>query len=271
MFHSSKNVIAKFLEIKDNVRKSARNEIDMFKHNIEHINADSISEFYSFIPQEKFVSKYNQLLDVIKEQIKKDSTGAANLIARLAKYNLNIKTELSVISKLDSPESAPNFSWANPRDAIMTNVYMLYPDFKQRGIFVTVDEYYKKFDLDFEALQVATYYLVENASKYCCGNSKVNVVFCEKDGSLMVDFKMYSLHIDEFEHDSIFDIGYKGEQAQKTGRSGKGIGLYRANRLITFCKGKLTLENGDMGKRESDGLYYSNNTFTIQLPLKVKG
>lgn len=267
LYHSSKTIVEKFNSLEEKARESARNEIDSFKHNIEHINSEAIYEFYSFIPQDRFVKRYKELQEIVKKSLGKDLNGAVNLITRLVRYNLNIKTELSIISKLNCVGSTPNFSKANPRDAIMTNIYMLYPDFKKRNIFVDVSEYRDWFDIDFEALQVATFYIIENASKYSCENSNFNISFCQEKTTLSIYFKMYSLFIDEDDGYLIFDEGYKGREALQSGKSGKGIGLFRAKRLIKFCKGELILKPGSSKIPEKDGLHYSDNTFIIELPL----
>ena len=266
LYHSSKSLASKYVLLKAQARESARNEIDTFKHNIEHINSDAINEFYSFIPQDIFVKNFRKLQDSVRQALFNDKDGAVNLIVRLARYNLNIKTELSIISKLDSAGSSPNFSKANPRDSIMTNVYMLYPDFKSRDIYVNVSEYRERFDIDFEALQVATYYIIENASKYAHDNSILNIEFENNKTTLTISFSMYSLFIGQEEEKLIFDEGFKGAEAIETGRSGKGIGLFRAKRLISFCKGELFLNPGNENSPEEDGLHYANNTFIIELP-----
>lgn len=267
--HSVPNLISLYEKTQESSFAKVRGEIDSFKHNIEHINSDAINEFYCFVPQETFVRKYRDLLDSVKQAIKKDLDGAGDLITRLARYNLNVKTELSVFSKLNNPTTLPNYSLVNPRDAIMTNVYMLYPDFKKKSVYVDVGEYYKRFNVDFEAIQVATYYIIENAAKYTMRSSKMNISFSERLDVLVVEFVMKSLYVDEGEESLIFTEGYKGKQAQKAGKSGKGIGLNRAMRLIEFCKGRLTMEAGE-DIQNNGGLKYATNTFRVFLPMKIK-
>ncbi len=267
--HSVPNMLSLYKKAKADSLTKVRGEIDSLKHNIEHINSDAINEFYSFIPQETFVRKYRELLESVKRTIKNDIEGAGDLITRLARYNLNVKTELSVFSKLNNPTALPNYSLANPRDTIMTNVYMLYPDFKKKGVYVDVGEYYRRFNVDFEALQVATYYLIENAAKYTMRSSRMTISFSERLDVLVIEFAMKSLYVNEGEEELIFTEGYKGEQAQKAGKSGKGIGLNRAMKLINFCKGRLTLEAGEDIQNNS-GLKYASNTFRIFLPTKIK-
>lgn len=266
IYHSAKNLLEKYKQIKCSARESARNEIDIFKHNIEHINSDAINEFYSFIPQETFVKNFRKLQELVRNELQNNKDAAVDLITRLARYNLNIKTELSIISKLYNIGSSPNFSKANPRDAIMTNIYMLYPDFKNKHVYVDVDEFWDWLEIDFEALQVASYYIIENASKYTSEKSKLRVSFSYPDNeTLNIVFSMNSLYINEAERPLIFDEGFKGEQAIKTGRSGKGIGLYRAKRLIIYCHGEFIINAGEE-KFQKDGFSYADNIFIIRLP-----
>lgn len=265
ILHSAKGLVSLADKVKHESRLSITKEIDTFKHNIEHINSDAINEFYAFIPQDNFVRNYRGLRDLVSEEIKNNHEGATDLISHLVRYNLNIKTELSIASKLNTA-SNPNFSPANPRDVIMTNIYMLYPAFKERQVYVNVDEFRNKIILDFEALQVASYYIIQNASKYTEEKSRFEISFSKNTEGIEILFKMKSLYIDEETEKLMFNEGYKGELAKKTEKSGKGIGLYRAKRLINFCKGTLSVEPGTDKTCGCDGLYYANNIFTIMLP-----
>lgn len=267
--HSLKMMINKYQEIKESIFRTKKNQIDTLKHNIEHINSNSINEFYTFISQDELLRNHKQMIEIIKKKLKDNEYGGAELIARLARHNLNIKTELSVATKLNNPDALPNYSLINPRNAIMTNIYMLYPDFKKRNIFVIVDEYRERVTTDFEALQVATYYVIENISKYAKDKSQFQISFEDAPDELKIIFAMTSLYLDEEDENNIFAEGYKGSQAIKSGRSGKGIGLYRARKLLMFCDSQIHVEPG-LEKTNSKGLYYSDNKFVITLPKKME-
>lgn len=267
--HCRPSLIGRHNTLKDNIRRETRKEIDAFKHNIVHLNSDAINEFYSFIEQEYLVNNYRKLQEKIEETIKKNPQEAVELIARLARYNLNMKTEISVISKLNNPDSKPNFGLGNPRDAVMSSVYTLYPLFKKRSVFVNVGEYWEKFDIDYDALQVASFYIIENATKYSEKGSTVNIAFKRDQKSLRIEFSMRSFFIDEIEEPHLFEEGYQGELAKKSGREGKGIGLYRAKRLIEFFGGSISLDAGIAPITGKDGKYYADNQFFIDLPIRV--
>ena len=267
--HGRSIVTDKYNDILSEARKEAVRELDTFKHNIVHINADAINEFYSFIPQESLFNNYRQLQEIIAETVKKYPKDAVDLIARLAQYNFNLKAELSVVSKLNSPSSKPSYTNGNPRDAIMSSVYMLYPLFKKHSVHINVGNYWDKFDIDYDALQVASFYIIQNSVKYALKNSSVKIAFNRNPRNLHIIFDMTSFYIPEIEEQMIFNEGFQGKQAIASKRGGKGIGLYRAKRLVSFFEGELYLEAGENCFKETDGYIYAQNKFIIELPIKM--
>lgn len=265
--HSRRSIIERHASVKQATLRITLREFENFKHNIVHINSDAINEFYAFITQDELIKNYRGLQDIIANKIKANPEEVIELTSRLAKYNLNMKTELAVMSKLNTMGTAPNWGVANPRDAVMSSVYMTYPQFKKRQVYVHVGEYRQRFNIDYEAVQVVSFYIVENASKYTERDSRVEIYFCHEDGILKICFKMHSLYVAEEEEVLIFNEGFQGEQARKSKRGGKGIGLYRAKRLAKFIGGDVTMEAGDPPVLGLDGLYYADNVFTLSLPL----
>lgn len=267
--HGRPSIVDKYSKIIDDARREAGKELEVFKHNIVHINADAINEFYAFISQEYLVKNYRKLQDIIEETISKRPKESVELIARLAQYNFNLKTELSVVAKLNNPDSKPNYSNGNPRDAIMSSVYMLYPLFKKRGVHINVGEYWEKFDIDYDALQVASFYIIQNSVKYSKKGSTVNITFCRHPHNLLIELGMCSFYIPEIEESLIFNEGYQGAQARKSGLGGKGLGLYRAKRLVCFFEGDLSVIAGEESVDSQDGFSYALNKFVINLPVRM--
>lgn len=269
ILHSRPAVLLRYENMATTIRRDAFKEMDDFKHNIVHINTDAINEFYYFIEQEYLARNYRKMHDKISETVVDKPNQAADLIAHLVKYNLNIKTEISAVSKLNNPDSKPNFSPNNPRDAIMTSVYTLYPLFRKRSVIVNVGEYREKFEIEYDALQVASFYIIENATKYTEKGGKVEIFFERDQRTLQIVFTMKSLFLSNDEASHIFEEGFQGKQAKDTGRGGKGIGLYRAKRLVTFFDGVLTVETGKDASKGKDGFLYATNRFIITLPVRL--
>lgn len=269
ILHSRPALLRRYEDMEASVRRNAFKEMDDFKHNIVHLNTDAINEFYYFIEQEYLVKNYRKMHDKISETIAEKPNQAADLIAHLAKYNLNIKTEISAVSKLNNPDSKPNYGSNNPRDAIMTSIYVLYPMFRKRSVNVIVGEYREKFEIDYEALQVASFYITENATKYTEKGGTVDISFEREQHVLNIVYSMKSLFLEDDESEHIFEEGFQGKQAISTERGGKGIGLYRSKRLVSFFGGSLTVIAGKDASVGKDGFLYAINRFVIKLPVKV--
>ena len=251
------------------IQRAAFKELDAFEHNIVHINAEAINEFYSYITQDTLVTNYWKLQELIEENINKSKSEAVELIAKLARHNLRIKTELSVMAKLSNPDGKPSFNTGKPRDAIMSNIYMHYPMFNKRKVYVKVEDNWDRFNIDYDALQVASFYIIENATKYTEKDSTFSVDFIMTAHQFSIIFSMCSLFVDPNEVDMIFEEGYRGEEARKTRKGGKGIGLYRAKRIVGFFNGQLRLEPGKEAHKGKDGLNYADNKFIIELPVSM--
>lgn len=267
--HSRASLIRRHTELATEIQRAAFRELDALEHNIVHINADAINEFYSFITQDTLVTNYWKLQDLISENIDSHKEDAIELIAKLARYNLSIKTELSVVSKLNNPDGKPSFNIGKPRDAIMSSVYMLYPMFKRKKVYVNVGECWDRFEIDYDALQVASFYIIENATKYTEKNSQVSIVFTRSQHQFTIDFNMRSLYVEPTEVPLIFDEGFRGNQAVRTKKGGKGIGLYRAKRLAHFIEGDLYFEAGTEAITGKDGLDYADNKFSLVIPVRM--
>ncbi len=110
--------------------------------------------------------------------------------------------------------------------------------------YIDVEEYYEKVYVDFEALQVAIYHIIENAAKYIEPDTTAYIKFNIEGDVQYVIFEMNSLYIHPDEESEIFNEGYSGLLATQLRKAGKGIGMYRAKRLIGLNGQKRDLREG---------------------------
>lgn len=64
----------------------------------------------------------------------------------------------------------------------------------------------------------------------------------------------------------LFEDGYSGEIALANNTNGKGIGMYRAKRLLEQSGSRLVIDYGDEAY-DYNGIMYSKNIFSILIPL----
>lgn len=256
------------LELLSEIKEQSNARVNRVLHNIKNINAHLLQELYTFVPQELFTRKLGKTVNTVVELIKKHPKDAAIAFLRIAKLNSGLKAELSVYDKLLKDNPQLQFREYNIRDVVMLVLHEFFSDFHELGVYIDVEDCYKRISIDFESFRVALYHIVENASKYVLPNSIIEIKFNSNNNeSFSIVFLMQSYKLNSDDKDRIFEEGFSGSVAVKAGKSGHGIGMYRAKKLLELNKGNLIFEPGKVTEKIIDNIEYAYNTITIELPL----
>nr|DAY94798.1 MAG TPA: HATPase [Caudoviricetes sp.] len=262
-----KSLIALSGEVRQYTMAETSNRVNRIIHNLKSINAHAMQELYALVPQEQLIKNVRENSKIVESAIKKDVRQAALTFFRMAKFNLSIKAEFSIYEKLLQGGEKLKLEKRNHniRDVIMIVLYMFFNDFNEKDVYIDIEEYYEKVYVDFESVQVAIYHIIENAAKYIAPKTNANITFKIEKHTQYIIFAMTSLYINQDEEFEIFNEGYSGIVAKQLKKAGKGIGMYRAKRLIELNNGTLTVEAGEAIK--INGIDYANNKFIIALPI----
>ena len=242
-------------------------EISVFKHNIETINGESIREFEATIPMKKLRHSYKDIVKTVEDTIHNRSNSIPSFVAKQALNNQRIQTEI-LVSRIIGNRYDSKSTFSNPWDAVITNVYVLYPLAQKKKIEINLGYYQNKFQIDYNATKVASYYILDNAVKYANVNTSINVEFVEKETTLNISFLMLSPLIKKEEAPLIFDKGYRGSNVRNLQTSGYGYGLYCAKQLLEYAHASIIVLPGEF-ECNVNGVDYANNEFRIILPTKM--
>ena len=257
--------IKSFADIAKNVSLGAFQRTDRVIHNLKSINGHAIQELENLVPQTDIGN--NQNVEYVTNVIKENPKLAALTFFRMAKFNRAMKAEFTVYDKLLHNDNVPlQRQNHNVPNVVMSVLYPFFADFHEKEVYVHVDTMDTKILLDFETFYVAFYHLVENAIKYVKPKTKINISFKIEDGMFILKMSMTSLYIKSEEKDNIFNEGYSGIWAKKINRQGRGIGMFRARRLIELNNGTLTVDAGNDISRVN-GVEYATNIFVITMPI----
>ena len=266
VWHNMKSMIELQNRIRQQEVERINTELTVFKHNIETINGESIREFENAISTKRLRNSYKEIVKVVEETIEKSNT-MPSFIARQALNNLRIQTEI-MVSKIIGDRYDSKSTLSNPWNAIMTNVYLLYPSAQKNSIKINMKEYSSSFNVDYNAVKVAAYYILDNAIKYCSSNSEVSIAFEEDNSNLKVSFVMTSPVILPEETTRIFDKGYRGENVKRFSEDGNGYGLFCAKKLLKSAFADIYVVAGPP-KYKRNGRDYATNEFVIVLPTRL--
>ncbi|MBX8588622.1 hypothetical protein K5D56_04445 [Pseudomonas cichorii] len=258
--------IESFKKAYSSVRSEAQIHVNRLVHNLVTLNAHNIQEVYSIIPQEVMQDKRNKWRERIAEHVSKDVYEASLAFVRIAKNTLKMKTEIDVYNALLSGKPNITIKSHELHRVLMNVLYVFFPDFTDKGVYVSVLESNVRVSIDYETFQVAIYHIIENTVKYIRPDSELKISIDKSKDSkkASITLTMNSLQITPDEIEKIFEEGYSGSVAKRCQRAGSGIGLARVKELLSYNEAELIIEaNYESAKPSILEHIYQDNIFTI--------
>ena len=266
IWHNHQGLVEIQRRIQQQEVKRIDEDINVFKHNIESINGESIGEFENAVSVKQLRNKYKEIVNVVEEAIYRRDSSIPSFIARQALNNQRIQTEI-VASRLigGGIRYNTNFTLSNPWNAVMTNVYLLYPLAQKRHLEIKMSQYDTRFNIDYNAIKVASYYILDNAIKYSLENTGIQILFEDSDNTLKIVFRMVSPQILKEEQELIFEKGFRGQNAKLLKSSGSGYGLHCARKILSIVQADLSFLSGSSTMFRNGIEYNTSNEFIVSL------
>ncbi|NAW33322.1 HAMP domain-containing histidine kinase [Halomonas alimentaria] len=237
-------------------------------HNLVSLNAVAIQSIYANIPQESFIqSRREELLSTITEHVRSSPEISAKLIVDLLKNEVLKKAELSAYNKIFHDES-PDFFYYSAHKIVLLVLNSFWDEFKEKDVRVSMDSFYGKVKIDFDAFAAVLTHVFHNSAKYILPRSKLSIFFQSTgEGAVRISFEMISLRIKREEEDLIFKKSFSGEEPRRLKRDGEGLGLWVVKELLGSMGGSISVETDiDKRKRRNKmGVNYELNRFNIFL------
>lgn len=256
--------------IKDQQQKFQAERIQRLAHNIRSLNAKCLQSFYSVFSQEAISNTENAIMDILIQKISIEKYSIPNLLLKLHKNHLAVKTEFQVFENLYTEKPLLNKKRHKIHRVIMNVYYPFFSDFQEKNIKVNIHRSDEKAHFDYDAMHVAFFHILENAHKYTRPDSHLNIYTHVEANYSKIVFQMNSLALDDVEIDHIFNEQWSSNLAKNTGKSGNGLGMFIVKRLIEMNNGTVIFEP-DISSRKLhnyNGLEipYQQNKIIIKIP-----
>jgi signal transduction histidine kinase len=236
-------------------------------HNLTSLNGLMIQEIYSVLSQDRLAGNIRRSIPLIESEMRGiRATAFAKCFLNLAKHSAAMKNEFSVFKKIGSLEAAIEKRAHTVHKVIMNAAYLFFSDFADKGGYVDVAHSEVRAMMDYECAFVALYHLFDNAAKYICPNTNVEVV-ASKDGDYVnITFSMCSLAISPDEHDKLVMEGFSGAVPRRLQLNGDGVGLSVVKKVMDLHSGTLWIMSTEESKFMSDGIEFQSNSFVLSFP-----
>ncbi len=258
--------------LRKGVAQNVSQHMRRLMHNLISQNAHNIQEIYDIVPQESLGRRMSEQIDSVQEALKEDPLKAAKAFLRMNKHNVAMKCEFSAFKFLyDGGESAMKIRQHKVHKVVLNALHLFFQDFRDKGVWIEVEQFEGSVAIDYESIQVALYHLIDNAVKYVLNNTRVNVTFPIVDGKQRIRFDMVSMLISDTDILRLFDEGYSGQLPRTLRLAGHGLGLAIARDLLKLNGADLEVRrNVDPALRQTMMLAeYENNQFDVVLGIPL--
>lgn len=116
-----------------------------------------------------------------------------------------------------------------------------------------------------DIFEIIPYILIDNALKYSPRNEEVGVFVGDRDGSTQMTIRSLGPVVEAEEIGRVFDNGFRGRNAVKSGKPGSGIGLFLARNLLDRFGATITMMQGQ-SRHLIRGVEMSETTFAVDIP-----
>lgn len=237
-------------------------------HNLTSLNGHMIQDLYSVIPQERLAGNIKKSVPVVAAEMRGNRVEEfARCFLSLAKHSAAMKNEFSVFKKLDSLEVAMQGRAHSAHKVLMNVAYLFFSDFADKGCYVNITPSDLKMVVDYECAFVAIYHMLDNAAKYICPGTDLDISIEQSEDKCDLVFSMCSLPILDGELGRIAVEGVSGSYPQRLGLSGDGVGLGLINKVMVSHEGSLKIVTDASTRFVKDGIEYQSNTFSLSFAI----
>jgi hypothetical protein len=256
------------IDFKKQVESKQYDRTTEFTHNVTSQNSYSIQDLFALIPQDKLMGNINKQKEMVKEIINKKPSEASATLLRLIKYTLAMKVEFSVYERTIKPYVNVQKIEQPIRPVVLSVLQIFMQDFENNGIEISLDASdasNKILNIDNDSLFVSLYYILDNATKYCCPKTKFKIIFEEEETCFSILFKMVSIKIESREVSKLTLRGFRSDLAREVNKKGQGIGMYRLQKTLRLNNAELEIvpRYFDFPKKIGN-INYEGNLFKIK-------
>jgi len=236
-------------------------------HNTRNITASINSKLLGLIDETRLASSKNKT-DYIEELLRYRSQEFARELLSILKAITQANFEYTVLDYLTGTRPLTQQDFGNHKvHTLCTLCFYLYDaEFDNKYIKVPIGTSHQTCCVNFSSIKTVIGQLFENALKYMKQGSELNVSFLSEDkNTISIKLCMSSLAFKNVEIPRMLSFGKRGENADKHGYKGKGMGLAMAHELVRLNHGTLEIEVDESSYHLVNGIPYTTNTFCVNL------
>lgn len=247
-----------------------KDRFSIFTHNIKTICTMTLQEIDIYSPtgltSEPATEDLNDYALFKREVERADPKKLSSMIMRIYKNLQNIENDISSYDfTYNKTKSRANVRPHSIHKIISRGVLCCASVLHEEKILISIDSFNEPVKVDFESVQIALFYVMDNIIKYTKPQTTLNISF-EKNKinkEISVIFKINSLLVDKDEEEKIFEDQFSGRQAIKCQKNGYGIGMFNAKKMLAISEARIQFLSSTENLSTFLGRTYADNKIII--------
>jgi len=204
------------------------------KHNTISYTSKIQQELFKLIPQDTVAKGARNQISVIENIIAKDLGNSAKAYLKILKNVNFLKAEFAAYEMLNKEKGNIILDFQNHAiyKVIHLSLSSFWLDFIEKDVLVKIENCSKSLWFDYNSVTVSFSHIFDNAVRYICPNTEINISFKDEKETFIINIAMISLKIYPDEIDKIFNEEYSGRLADELELNGTGLGMNIIQNLL---------------------------------------
>ncbi len=244
------------------------NQIKEHSHTLKRLQGQLKQKIEGVVDCKKFPNKnHSEQREIVSNEIKSDVKTIADVLIYLRKRILEIDAHIASFEIIHMGEEIQLDIRPHNIRNIIINILYAFED-ESRGTWIKPSFQFtnelaetNKIKLDYKTVNTAFYNFFDNAIKYIKPSSDIRFFLSFQDGEFKLLITMISLRIEQEELAKIFDLRYRGKNAEKV--EGLGIGMYVVKKALELNRFSIKVNPDYSHMEHFQGKQYILNQFEI--------
>ncbi len=261
-----------FILLEEETQARWADGLKLFAHNLIEVHTqlkDTVERIFNTEVQR--AKGYKEQKGLVKNKIQKDVEKAADDICQIAKRLDDMDAQITgfrIISGIIK-KSEPNLGKYNLKNVLLRHVQPFLSDLQDEGVgleFESTEEEFEKnkISADPKMVNVALHHFFQNATKYICPDSDIQISINTNAGRVQLLIKMISMKIEPEELENIFERGVSGKNVGSL--AGQGIGMFVIESALEHFGASINIKPDYSNTVSAGGKQYTINSFIFDFP-----
>lgn len=220
------------------------------------------------LPMQSIIANSENLFEYLLKKNDEQASRAEEIMNQVSILSINVDNMRANLQGM--PEERQDFGYHDIKGLLINISSIFKYEAISKNVLLNINMEKYGIRMSKQSISRAFYNLIHNAIKYSYTGSAekprhVDIIGKPKSNYYLITISNYGIGILEEELEKVFNEGYRGILSYDRERSGSGIGLFEAKKIIESHRGTIKIESILVG----DNIYYGPYKINVNIRLPI--